>query len=72
MNQNKQANKQIKCIQCKAQAFYFQGFSLIDVRINKMGVVRGGGRSKARFNGQRKMNFCQGKVSEKSGKFISD
>ena len=28
--------------------------------------------AKARLNGQGKMNFCQGKVSEKSGNFISD
>ena len=29
-------------------------------------------RTKARLNGQGKMNFGQGKVSEKSGNFISD
>ena len=30
------------------------------------------GNSKARYNGQGKMNFGQGKVSEKSVNFISD
>ena len=31
-----------------------------------------GGNSKAQYNGQGKMNFGQGKVSEQSGNIISD
>ena len=49
---------------------------LVYVRIHKtraeQTAVRGGGGSKARYNGQGKMRFGQGKVSEKSGNFISD
>ena len=47
-----------------------------------MSVLTKGGHSRqlqaeeaganAQKNGQGKMNFCQGKVSEKSGNFISD
>ena len=33
---------------------------------------RGGGVRESAENGQGKMNFGQGKVSEKSGNFISD
>ena len=35
-------------------------------------AVTGGGGCKAPYNGQGKMKFGQGKVSEKSGIFISD
>ena len=35
-------------------------------------AVKGGEGSKERYRGQGKMKFGQGKVSEKSGNFISD
>ena len=38
----------------------------------KRTAVRGEGGSKVWYNGQGKMRFCQGKVSEKSRNFISD
>ena len=40
------------------------------MRLEQTAII-GGGR-KAGYNGQGKMNFGQGKVSEKSGNFISD
>ena len=35
-------------------------------------AVSEGGRRESQYNGQGKMNLGQGKVSEKSGNFISD
>ena len=40
------------------------------MRVERTAII-GGGR-KARYTGQGKMNFGQGKVSEKSGNFMSD
>ena len=64
----------LKKAQHISDVLYFKDF--VYVRINKTRVertaVRGGGGSKAGYNGQGKMRFRQGKVSEKSGNFISD
>ena len=51
-------------------------FSLINVQTNnrrmEQAAIIGEGSHKVQYNGQGKMNFGQGKVSEKSGNFISD
>ena len=41
------------------------------MRVEQTAIIGGGGR-KSRYTGQGKMNFGQGKDSEKSGNFISD
>ena len=53
-----------------SDVLYFK--DLVYVRINKICAVREGGGSKVWYNGQGKMRFGQGKISEKSGNFISD
>ena len=64
----------IKKPQHISDVLYFK--DLVYVRIDKTPTeqtpVRRGGGSKARYNGQGKKRFGQGKVSEKSGKFLSD
>ena len=64
----------IKKQQHISDVLYFK--DLVYVRINKTPTVgtavRGGGGSKELYLGQGKMRFGQGKVSEKSGNFISD